>query len=101
MNDFLAYLRLILCYKHWKQLFTPIKCTIISPDKRSEEEVREEARLEEIINKRGNKEITDIARSILPPDIPVYKPTSESDITIQFCNILPKLGRKNMKKATK
>lgn len=76
MNDFLAYLRLLLCYKHWKQLFTASMMDC-------------------------KKQVTDIARKILPPDIPVYKPTSESDITIQFCKILPKLTTVKMKKATK
>lgn len=47
------------------------------------------------------KQVTDIARKILPKDIPVYVSTSESDITIQFRKILPKLRKAKMEKATK
>lgn len=51
------------------------------------------------------KKVNDIARKILPKDIPVYVPIRvsdrEPDITIQFRKILPKLTTVKMKKATK
>lgn len=73
-KDFVAYFRLLLCYKHWIQLLE---------------------------NKKCEKEVTEIATTILPKDIPVYEPTSKPDITIQFRKILPKLKKNKMDDATK
>lgn len=67
---------MVLCYRHWLQLFTA-----------------------DMLDSK--KIVTDIAMKILPKYIPVYEPTSKSDITIQFREILPTLRTVEMEKATK